>query len=68
MITQPGTETQGSSRGFESIALNAKDKLYAIPEAAPVIELIRIDFDQPLSSFSPAADAPEETSPDAGVP
>lgn len=42
VITQPGTETQGSSRGFESIALNAtRDKLYAIPEAAPVVDALR---------------------------
>jgi hypothetical protein len=42
VITQPGTETQGSSRGFESIALNAtQDKLYAIPESAPVVDALR---------------------------
>lgn len=42
VIALPGTETQASSRGFESIALNeAKDKLYAIPEAAPLSDALR---------------------------
>jgi hypothetical protein len=42
VIAQPGTETQASSRGFESIAMNAtQDKLYALPEAAPLIDALR---------------------------
>ncbi|MEY4547608.1 MAG: hypothetical protein RL685_3803 [Pseudomonadota bacterium] len=42
VLAEPGTETQGSSRGFESIALNAsKDKLYALPEAAPLVDALR---------------------------
>ena len=42
VITQPGTETQASSRGFESIALNgAGDRLYALPEAAPLGDALR---------------------------
>jgi hypothetical protein len=42
VITLPGTETQASSRGFESIALNeAKDRLYAVPEAAPLSDELR---------------------------
>jgi hypothetical protein len=42
VIAQPGTETQAASRGFESIALNeAKDKLYAVPEAAPLNDVLR---------------------------
>jgi hypothetical protein len=42
VLTQPGTETQGSSRGFESIALNAtKDRLIALPEAAPLSDALR---------------------------
>lgn len=42
VLTLPGTETQASSRGFESIALNeTKDKLYALPEAAPLIDTLR---------------------------
>jgi hypothetical protein len=42
VITLPGTETQASSRGFESIALNeAKDRLYAVPEAAPLSDALR---------------------------
>ena len=62
VITQPGTETQGSSRGFESIALNAtKDRLYAIPEAAPVIDSLRaVPGDErvvEMFEFDPAARA-----------
>jgi hypothetical protein len=62
VITQPGTETQGSSRGFESIALNgAKDKLYAIPEAAPVVDSLRaVPGDErvvEMFEFDPAARA-----------
>jgi hypothetical protein len=42
VITLPGTETQASSRGFESLALNeAKDKLYAVPEAPPLSDALR---------------------------
>jgi hypothetical protein len=42
VLTRPGTETQGSSRGFESIALNAEqDRLYAVPESAPLIDALR---------------------------
>jgi hypothetical protein len=42
VLIRPGTETQGSSRGFESIALNAeKDRLYAVPEAAPLVDALR---------------------------
>lgn len=42
VLNQPGTATQGSSRGFESIALNAaKDRLYALPEAAPLSDALR---------------------------
>jgi hypothetical protein len=42
VIAVPGTETQASSRGFESLALNeAKDKLYAVPEAAPLSDTLR---------------------------
>lgn len=62
VITQPGTETQGSSRGFESIALNAaKDKLYAVPEAAPLVDSLRaVPGDErvvELFEFDPAARA-----------
>jgi hypothetical protein len=42
VITLPGTETQASSRGFESIALNAAgDRLYALPESAPLSDALR---------------------------
>lgn len=42
VLTQPGTETLGSSRGFESLAFNAtRDKLYAVPESAPVVDALR---------------------------
>jgi hypothetical protein len=42
VITLPGTETQASSRGFESIAFNeAKSRLYALPEAAPISDALR---------------------------
>jgi hypothetical protein len=62
VLTQPGTETQGSSRGFESIALNgAKDRLYAVPEAAPLVDSLRaVPGDErvvELFEFDPAARA-----------
>lgn len=42
VIAEPGTATQGASRGFESLAFNAtKDKLYAVPEAAPLSDALR---------------------------
>jgi len=42
VIAQPGTETLASSRGFESLALNeTQDKLYAVPEAAPLDDALR---------------------------
>lgn len=42
VIAVPGTETQAASRGFESIALNeAGDRLYAVPEAAPLSDALR---------------------------
>jgi hypothetical protein len=64
VIIEPGTATQGSSRGFESIALNAtKDKLYAVPEAAPLVDALRavpgdervvevFEFDTALRSYT----------------
>jgi hypothetical protein len=42
VIAEPGTATQGASRGFESLAFNAtQDKLYAVPEAAPLDDALR---------------------------
>jgi hypothetical protein len=39
VLALPGTNTLGSSRGFESLAFNeAGDRLYAVPEAAPLVE------------------------------
>jgi len=62
VIALPGTETQGASRGFESIALNAtRDKLYAVPEAAPVVDALRaVPGDErvvEIFEFDPAARA-----------
>jgi hypothetical protein len=62
VITLPGTETQAASRGFESIALNeAKDRLYAVPEAAPLSDALRaVPGDErvvELFEFDPAASA-----------
>lgn len=42
VIVEPGTATQGSSRGFESLAFNAaRDRLYAVPESAPLSDALR---------------------------
>jgi hypothetical protein len=42
VIAQPGTQTLASSRGFESLALNATgDRLYAVPEGAPTVDALR---------------------------
>jgi hypothetical protein len=42
VIAQPGTHTLASSRGFESLAFNeAGDRLYAVPEGAPVVDALR---------------------------
>lgn len=42
VLAQPGTQTLGSSRGFESLALNETgDRLYAVPEGAPTVDALR---------------------------
>ncbi|WP_198649942.1 esterase-like activity of phytase family protein [Zobellella maritima] len=41
-IALPATATQGASRGFESLAFDEhKEFLYAVPEAAPVVDALR---------------------------
>lgn len=41
-IAQPGTNTHGASRGFESLAFDKNKKfLYAVPESAPIIDALR---------------------------
>jgi hypothetical protein len=64
VIVQPGTATQGSSRGYESLSFNAaRDKLYALPEAAPLVDALRavpgdervvemFEFDPALRSYT----------------
>lgn len=62
VIAEPGTETQGSSRGFESLAIDpARDRLYVIPESAPLVDALRaVPGDErvvELFEFDPAARA-----------
>ncbi len=41
-LAQPATATHGSSRGFESLAFDENNEfLYAVPEAAPVVNALR---------------------------